>query len=109
MHRSQARVAGQGRERSVPASQPPRVEREPRDKPKPFLLAVAEHILKFAVKEIVGILNRNHGGGTLRLDDLGDSHFRQSDVLYFAFAPHLFEHADLLCRGDVGVDAVKLI
>ena len=84
------------------------VGRGPRDEPDAVRGAVAQHVVRGAVDQVVAVLHRGDVDDASGRLDLRDGDLAQADLADLALALQVGEQTELLVGGDVRVDAVEL-
>ena len=84
-------------------------QREPRDEPDPMLFAVFQHVFGPAIAHAVTILDADNRHNLLRVLDLADAHFRQSDVFDLPLCLQVLQRAELIFGRHFRVDPMQLI
>src|SRR5580692_5258464 len=84
-------------------------QRKPRNEGDVIFLAIVQNIFGAAVGKAVAVLDADDGDNGLCVLNLLDADFGQADVFDLALRLEIFERAELIFRGNFGIDAMQLI
>src|SRR3984957_15112073 len=84
-------------------------QREPRNKSHLLFFAVVQHIFRSAVSHAVTILHTHNWNNRLRVLNLRDADFRQTNVFDFSLRLQILKSSQLIFGWNLGINSVQLI